>query len=168
MVHCRHVTFIIAFEHWEIHDPQWSPRRFISNTQLFTRFQTQCAQRFSHDFGRIGTEQNDIASLRLSTLDDGLNDLFSEEFRYRRLDTFHTRSQIIHFQPCQAFRAVNSHKCSVFINLFTGQSCATWDAQCSHAAFWIVRWTRENFEIDVFQQIRHVHQLHWVTQIWLV
>ena len=165
MVHCRQAAFTVVFKHREVDNPQRCPFAFVGQTKVFTHFQTQCAHRVGNNFLVISTEENHIAILRGSTIQDGFDDFSVEELRYRAVDTFQTFRTFVNFDVRQTFRAVDFNEVTVFVDLLTGQRCATRNTQSSNAAFRIVRRTCEYRELNGFQQISNVSQFHRVTQI---
>ena len=165
MVHCRQAAFTVVFKHREVDNPQRRPFAFVDQTKVFTHFQAQCAHRVGNNFLVVGTEENHIAILRGSTIQDGFNDFSIEELSYRAVDTLQTFRTFVNFDVSQTFRAVDFDEVTVFIDLLTGQRCTARNTQSSDAAFRIVRWTREYRKFNRFQQIGNVGQFHRVTQI---
>ena len=113
----------------------------------------------------VCAEENHIAILRAGTLQNRFDNVRSQEFRHRAVDTFHAFRAFGHFNVSQAFRAVDLHKVAVFINQLTGQRRTARNAQCGHTAFRIVSRAGKHRKLNVFQQVGYVHQFHWVTQV---
>ena len=165
MVHCGQAAFTVVFKHREVDNPQRRPFVFVGQAQVFTEFQTQRAQRISYHFLVVSAEENHVAVLCASTIQESFNDVRGQEFRHRAVDTFHAFRTFGHFNVSQAFRAVDLHKVAVFINQLTGQRGAARNAQRGNTAFRIVGRAREDRKLNVFQQIGYIHQLHRVTQV---
>ena len=165
MVHCRQAAFTVVFKHREVDNPQRCPFAFVGQTKVFTHFQAQCAHRVGNNFLVVGTEENHIAILRGSTIQDGFDDFCIKELRYRAVDTFQTFRAFVNFDVSQTFRAVDFNEVTVFVDLLTGQRCAARNAQSRYATFRIVRRTCKYSKLNRFQQISNVSQFHRVTQI---
>ena len=169
-------TFFIGLEHRKVHHPQRRPLVFkqaVGAAKLaVAQLDAQSAQSVVHNFGLVGAEENEVTTLCPGARQDLRNGRVVQVLHDGALQAVAAFAGVVHLDPSQAPGAVDLDKFGVSVDLTTAQATvgltAAGHAQGSHAAAFVLRRGREDFEVHVGHHVGEFGEFEVHAQVGLV
>ena len=177
MVHGRvPLCLFVKFKHREINHPQRAPAGFnqtIAPAKLtVSDLDAQGTNRVIHHLGPVGAKENQVAILRLRSIQKGAQSAVVNILDDRALQPIASKCAVIDLDVGQALGPVDLDELGVSINFTPAQAAvftrATRNTQTDHTSVLHGGGTRENFEIDIGHDIGQFGQLKLDPQVRLI